>query len=147
MLVGMVVAAMQGIVASDWHTLAWTPVVLVCASIASVLGSLLTPPDDEETLANFYRTVRPWGFWKPVHDRVVREEPRFEKNRNFWRDMLNILVGIVWQFQLVIIPLFLILQRWQALWISIGVFVITSAFLKVSWYDRLDREPQPAADR
>jgi len=143
MLAGMVVAACQPLLAPDWHTLAWSPVVVAAATAASVLASLLTRPDDAGTLESFYRNVRPWGFWGPVHARIVSAEPGFEKNRDFWRDSLNVLVAIVWQFQLVTIPLFLILQRWQSLWICVAILVVTTLLLKRGWYDRLERGDEP----
>jgi len=139
MLVGMLVAASQPAFAPEWHPLWWTPVVMAAGTVASVLGSLLTPADDEETLKSFYRSVRPWGLWGHIHELVVRDDPSFQKNRDFWRDLSNIAVAIVWQFQLVLVPLFLVFQRWQALWIGMAVFVVTSIYLKHRWYDRLER--------
>jgi Na+/proline symporter len=143
MLVGMLVAASQPAFAPEWHPLWWTPVVMAAGTVASVVGSLLTPADDESTLKSFYRSVRPWGFWGPIHEVVIRDDPSFQKNRDFWRDLSNIAVAIVWQFQLVLIPLFLIFQRWQALWIGIAVFVITSIFLKYRWYNHLEPGSSP----
>ena len=53
---------------------------------------------------SFYRTVRPWGFWKPVHDKVVAIDPSFQPNRNFRRDMVNVVVGTIWQTRCVPCP-------------------------------------------
>jgi SSS family solute:Na+ symporter len=145
MLVGMLVAAAQPAFAPEWHPLWWTPVVMAAGTVASVLGSLLTPADDEATLKSFYRSVRPWGFWDHIHDLVLRDDPSFQKNRGFWSDMSNVAVAIVWQFQLVLIPLFLIFQRWQGLWIGIAVFVAASIYLKYRWYDRLKADASPPA--
>jgi SSS family solute:Na+ symporter len=138
MLAGMLVAGAQTLLAPEWHTLAWFPVVLVAATLASVLGSYASEPDDAETLKSFYRNVRPWGLWRPVYEQVVAEDSRFEQNRNIWRDTFNVVIAIVWQFQLVTIPLFLVFQRWAALWVCIGILAVTTVVLKYSWYDRLE---------
>ena len=47
------------------------PLILGLSMAASVIGSLLTPPESEETLLDFYRSVRPWGFWGPVRRKAL----------------------------------------------------------------------------
>ena len=71
------------------------PIILVVSTLGSIAGSLLTPPDDEEVLKSFYRTVRPWGLWGPVHDLVVQDDPGFRTDADFKRDASNIGVGLV----------------------------------------------------
>jgi Na+/proline symporter len=145
MLAGMGVAMSQELVAPNLHTLEFFPVILAASALASVVGSLAAKPDDDQILQEFYRRVRPWGFWRPVHQKVVTADPSFESSSCFWRDAVNTLVAIVWQFQMVTIPLFLIFQRWMELWICIAILIVTSVFLKFAWYDRLEREPRTAA--
>lgn len=116
------------------------PIIAFISAAASIITSLLTKPDDEETLKNFYRTVRPWGFWKPIHKKVVAEHPEFLENRNFKRDMTNVAVGIVWQMPLAVIPIFLVIREYKAMWISIAVLLVTSIFLKKNWYDKLETD-------
>ncbi len=116
------------------------PLILLLSAVASVGASLLTEPDDEETLKSFYRSVRPWGFWKPIHKKVVAEHPDFVGNKNFRRDMLNIGVGITWQFSLVLFPIYLLVFNFSAMWVVISVAVVTTVFLKKNWYDKLEVE-------
>ncbi len=116
------------------------PLILLLSAVASVGASLLTEPDDEETLKSFYRSVRPWGFWKPIHEKVVAEHPDFVGNKNFRRDMLNIGVGITWQFSLVLFPIYLLVFNFSAMWVVISVAVVTTVFLKKNWYDKLEVE-------
>jgi hypothetical protein len=51
--------------------------------------------------------------------------------------MFNIAVGLVWQTSLVTAPIYLVIQHWTELWISLAVCAVTSLILKFSWYDRL----------
>ncbi len=125
--------------------LALFPILLVLSTAASIIVSLLTPPDDETTLKSFYKNVRPWGFWGPIYRKVVAEDPTFSRNTAFLRDMVNVAVGIVWQLPLAIIPIYLLIGEYRAMWISIAVLVATSVFLKFNWYDKL--EPDDMADR
>jgi Na+/proline symporter len=122
------------------------PFILFISTLACLVGSLMTEPEDPELLKRFYRQVRPWGFWQPVHELVVREEPNFEKNRDFARDMVNCAVGTVWQLMLVTTPLYLVFRNMTGFWISVLVLLSTSIFLKVFWYDHLEAEARGEAE-
>jgi solute:Na+ symporter, SSS family len=111
--------------------------ILAISLATSILVCLLTPPESDEVLKRFYRTVRPWGFWGPVYEKCRAEHPNFQKNRDFPRDLFNIVVGLVWQTSLVTSPIYLVLQHWTELWISLGVCAVTSLILKFTWYDKL----------
>ncbi len=114
------------------------PIILAVSGTACVLGSLLSKPEDDETLIRFYAQVRPWGWWGPVHAKAVAQDPSFRKNKNFGRDMLNCLVAIAGQFTLVTIPLYLVFGNMRGVWISVLVLLVTAGVLKVTWYGRLE---------
>jgi solute:Na+ symporter, SSS family len=111
--------------------------ILAVSFTASVAVCLWTKPEDDEVLKSFYRKVRPWGAWEPIYDKCRTEDARFEKNREFGRDAFNIAVGLIWQTSLVTAPVYLAIQHWAELWISLGVCLATSLILKRTWYDRL----------
>ena len=118
------------------------PIILVISLVGCVAGSLLTEPDPPEVLKDFYLKVRPWGFWKPVHEAVVAAHPEIQANKDFGRDFVNILVGIAWQTGLVATGIFLVIEDFDALAISVGVVLVTAAILKVNWYDKLKDYPE-----
>lgn len=120
------------------YNIAMFPVILGVSTLASVVVSLLTKPDDEEVLKSFYRRVRPWGFWKPVLEMVRKDEPDFQANTAFKRDAVNVVVGIIWQLNFYLIPMYLVLQMFRQMWISAAVLAVTSVFLKKNWYDKLE---------
>jgi solute:Na+ symporter, SSS family len=117
------------------------PIILAVSLVGCIAGSLLTEPDDEEVLKNFYLRVRPWGFWRPIHEKVAREHPGLRENRSFSRDMFNVAIGIVWQTSLTATGILLVLQDFAALAVCAGLVVVTSAILKVNWYDRMEDYP------
>jgi putative copper export protein len=86
---------------------------------------------------DFYRRVRPWGFWGPVLKKVLAEDPGFKRNTDFWRDMFNIVIGIAWQISLIALPLYVVIQQFGRAAITLGVTLGTSAILKLTWYDHL----------
>jgi SSS family solute:Na+ symporter len=114
------------------------PIIFLISIIGCVVGTLLTKPESDEVLMKFYHNVRPWGFWKPVYERVVKIDPQFVANKNFKRDMSNILVGIAWQITLMAAPVFLVLREFPSLVICIAVLVLTSVVLKFNWWDKLE---------
>ena len=129
--------------------------ILAVSFAASILVCLSTEPEDLKVLKSFYRTVRPWGWWQPVYEACRAEDPRFEKNKDFARDMFNLAIGLVWQTSLVTSPIYLVIQHWKEMWISLAVCAITSLILKLTWYDKLgpgemylvDAEAREPADK
>ncbi len=116
------------------------PFILVVSTIACILGSLLTNPDDEKVLKKFYSQVKPWGFWKPIHDKVVKENPDFQRNKDFKRDMVNIIIGIIWQTCLVALPIYIIIKEQVPVITAFIILLITSIILKKNWLDKLKNE-------
>jgi hypothetical protein len=87
---------------------------------------------------DFFRRVRPWGFWGPVLKKVLAEDPGFQRNTDFFRDIFNIAVGIVWQISLVALPLYIVIQEFDRAALALGVILVTSLILKFTWYDHLN---------
>ncbi|MCP3930063.1 MAG: Na+:solute symporter [Bacteroidetes bacterium] len=114
------------------------PIILLFSLIGCLLGSYMTPPNDDEVLKSFYIQVRPWGFWKPVYEKIIAEDPDFERNKDFWKDMWNIFVGIIWQTCLVAVPVYIIIGEYSSMWIGFGILLVTSFLLKIFWWDKLE---------
>jgi Na+/proline symporter len=112
-------------------------VIIALSSLAAVIGTLQTKAEDMECLKKFYKNVRPWGFWGPVHDEVAKDDPGFTKNPNFKRDMFNILVGIVLQTSLVALPIFFVIKEFYSVAITLAVVLFTALILWQTWYKNL----------
>jgi Na+/proline symporter len=113
------------------------PLVLAISLVGCLVGTLLTKPADEEVLKDFYRRVRPWGFWEPILAKVRAENPAFERNKDFWRDMFNVVVGIVWQVSLVALPIYLVIRKSNSALVTGAIIAVTSIVLKFTWYNHL----------
>ncbi len=114
------------------------PIIFSISALGSFLGCLLTKAEDEEVLIKFYRNVRPWGFWKPIYQKIKQTEPDFKRNDNFGRDMFNSLTGIIWQMGLTVAPIFLVIREYTFMWLAFGTIAVTSVILKFNWFDRLE---------
>ena len=125
---------------SGLPTFASFGIILGLSTLGCVLGSLLTKPEEMDVLKKFYKQVRPWGWWGPVHKAVLNDDPTFRRNTGFRRDAFNCVVAIIWQIPLWTIPVYFIFRSWKALWISIAVLVLTSVVLKFNWFDKLEKD-------
>jgi SSS family solute:Na+ symporter len=114
------------------------PILFLLSIVGCLAGTLLTPPTDVETLKQFYRTVRPWGLWKPIHELVVGEDPDFKANKRFGIDMLNVSLGILGQLCLTLLPMYLVLMKKGPLGIVLAIFVVIVIILKKTWWNRLE---------
>ncbi len=137
MLAGVVAAVGVPVLLPELPALYAFPLILVFSAATAVIVCLLTPPENEKVLDSFYLTVRPWGFWRPVHRRLVARYPDLARNNHFRRDMANCAVGIVWQTSIVLLPIYLVLRELISLVAALAVVAITSVILKMSWYDHL----------
>jgi len=104
-------------------------VILTVSFAALILVCLWTKPEADEVLKSFYRNVPPWGFWGPIDEKCRLEDPSLEKNRDFGRDVFNILVGLIWQTSPVTTPIYLVIQHWREMWVSLAVCAVTSLIL------------------
>lgn len=138
MMMGIAAALFFPVVFPALSPLNAFPFILILSSLGCILGSLLTDPTDEKVLKSFYRSVRPWGFWKPIHEKVMQENPQFKKNKNFKRDMFNVFIGIIWQTSLIALPIYLVIQEKINVAIAVAVILISSSILKKCWYDKLE---------
>jgi len=78
---------------------------------------------------------------------MKQRDPSFEANQDFWRDMFNIAVGIVWQISLVPLPIYIVIKNYTAAGVTLAVIAVTSVILKFSWYDHLNKEEELRSGR
>lgn len=152
MLAGLIIATLQYILIQNkdnleggtlLHDLAdipaiyLFPIIFSFSLLGSFLGTFLTKPTDMKTLKSFYKNVHPWGFWKPVRDNFMSE--KVEKNNQFWLDISNCVIGIIWQSSMILLPIFLVVRDYNKMWMSVAVFVVTAIILKFTWLDKVKK--------
>ncbi|MCB4797906.1 sodium:solute symporter family protein [Neotamlana laminarinivorans] len=113
------------------------PIIFVVSLLGSFLGTLFTPATNMQTLKSFYKNVKPWGFWGPVFKALKSEDETFEKNTSFLSDMLNCVVGIVWQSSMILLPIYFMIRDYPKMWMAFIVFIITTVILKFTWLDKV----------
>jgi Na+/proline symporter len=116
----------------------WWPLLFVLSLAGCIIGTFAAPPTDTDVLKSFYKNVRPWGFWKPIHELVVIDDPSFVGNKRFKLDMFNVVIGIIGQLCFTLLPMYFILRMQTPLWITIGAIVIVVLILKRTWWNKLE---------
>ncbi|MCW3089759.1 MAG: sodium-dependent mannose transporter [Ferruginibacter sp.] len=116
----------------------WWPLLFVLSLAGCIAGTYAAPPTEMPVLKSFYKTVRPWGFWKPVHDLVVLDHPGFVGNKRFKLDMFNVVIGIIGQLCFTLLPMYFILKMQTPLYITIGVIIVIVLILKKTWWNKLE---------
>ena len=140
MTAGIVTAIIMKFIVPDHMVLYFFPVLFGVSLIGCIVGTYSASPTNEETLMEFYIRVRPWGFWKPIEEKVVAKYPQVKGNRNFNRDMFNVAIGIIWQCCLTIVPMYLVVRGKAGLAIFVALLAITTYILWRNWYKPLSRE-------
>ena len=137
MLVG-IIGAMAMRYITTGLPLYWWPLLFVLSLAGCIIGTYAAPPANEGVLKSFYKTVRPWGFWKPIHQLVVADDPAFVGNKRFKLDMFNVVLGIIGQLCLTILPMYLILSMHLPLFVTLGILAVIILILKRTWWNKLE---------
>ena len=114
------------------------PLLFMISIAGCIIGTYTAPPTDTAVLKDFYTTVKPWGFWKPIQDKVMAENPSFIPNKRFGLDMFNVVLGIIAQLCLTILPMYLVLWMKLPLLITVIILSIIIIILKRTWWNKLE---------
>jgi Na+/proline symporter len=113
------------------------PLIFGMSILGCLLGTYLSKPTDMEVLKSFYSNVRPWGFWGPVYKELKAEDQSFQKNNDFYLDMMNCVIGIIWQSSMILLPIYFIIRDYPKAGVALVVFLVTTTILKFTWLDRV----------
>ncbi|HEY2722972.1 MAG TPA: sodium:solute symporter family protein [Chitinophagaceae bacterium] len=116
----------------------WWPLIFLLSLIGCFVGTFVAPATNIQVLKKFYSTVRPWGFWQPVHAMVMAEDPGFQPNKRFKLDMFNVVLGIIAQCCLTILPMYVVLWLKLPLLVTILILFVIVIILKRTWWNKLE---------
>ena len=113
---------------------------LICAAslIASIAVSLVTRATDDEILVSFYKSVRPFGLWKPIAAKAGLSRQELScKSESMSRTIVNVLLAMLAITGLYLFPMYLV-GHWylySALWLVLAIAAVVA--LKYTWYQFL----------
>ncbi|MCA9236372.1 MAG: hypothetical protein KDA44_12940 [Planctomycetales bacterium] len=114
------------------------PALCAISLVASIAGTLLAKPTDERILVDFYRNIRPFGFWGPVRKNCgLAAEQLADPAESAGLGMTNLLLSAFAIFAAYIAPMYLVGHwHWHALaWGAVAVATIIA--LRFTWYANL----------
>ena len=114
------------------------PIIFLFSLLGCIIGTFIEPLPNREMIKQFYKQTRPWGFWGPIRQEVMLEDPDFVPNMDFKKDCFNIVVGIIWQMAQVVIPIYFMLRENTEMIIWCAVLILTSVLLKKYWWNKLE---------
>jgi len=113
---------------------------LICAAslIASIAVSLATRATDDEILVSFYKSVRPFGLWKPIAAKAGLSRQELScKSESMSRTIVNVLLAMLAITGLYLFPMYLV-GHWylySAFWFALAIVAVVA--LKYTWYEFL----------
>jgi Na+/proline symporter len=137
MVAGIIPAMVFPMIFHSTLELYYFPLILLISILGCIAGTYSSKPTDENVLKDFYKNVRPWGFWEPIKQKVKAEDPSFEENKFFYKDMFNVAIGIIAQTALVALPIYLVIKEITPMIITIIITVICFIILKKTWWNSL----------
>lgn len=124
----------------------WQFVIMTSLSFAGVVFvSLLTPETPKNVLDHFYKTTRPFGFWKPFWSDLKSDE-KVAWAREHRNDIISTVVALGWQISFLLLPMQFLTRNAQGFWTTLPVFSITCFGLYWFWWRNLPSADEEIAD-
>jgi SSS family solute:Na+ symporter len=117
----------------DPESRVWQPTLLLLGIglIGSIVVALLTPPESEETLRNFYLKVRPPGAWGKMRKKLAAEgliDLQQQRRELYW-DLAASTFGVIFCFTMTYSLFMSVMLRWQeAAWFAITALVTGAGY-------------------
>lgn len=138
--VGTICGVVAAIISAIWF--AHLPVYisffifLTLSIVVSVGASLLTPPTEMDTLVDFYRRIRPPGFWGPVKKVVLAKNPDTPMD-SFSRDLACLGVIMIGLHSLYAASCYACTKVWSSFATTCAIVVLCTFILYFLWYKNL----------
>ncbi len=117
------------------------PSICAVSLFASIVASLATQSTDPDILTSFYKSVRPFGLWRPIAIKVeLSAEESSSKSESLQRTILNIVLAMVAITSMYLFPMYLVGHWYLYSGICLLLAVASVIALKYTWYKFL---PEP----
>ncbi len=118
------------------------PLIVTSSALICVLGSLLTRPVSQALLCEFYRSVRPFGLWKPIKTLALRTGSfsTGQAPTDFGRTALNTGLGMSAILAFYLFPMYLVGHAYAqaGIWASVGGVSVLA--MRFTWYTQLGKD-------
>ncbi|MFP4548512.1 MAG: sodium:solute symporter family transporter [Fidelibacterota bacterium] len=136
---GMIAAIVQKLVFPDFPDYVSFLFTSGISLIATIAGTYLTKPTDDEVLFNFYKKTRPFGFWHRVRKQIPAEKMD-QINAENKRDIIAVIFAVPWQLTMFLTVMMVIMGRWDLFGLLLLTFLLLSGGLYYFWFRHLSTE-------
>jgi hypothetical protein len=140
---GGIVFSLAALIFDDLPDYYGFPLIVLASLLMSVLGALATQPVRREVLISFYRSIRPFGLWKPIQENAgLSIQELSKKSENAVRTVINVILGMIAIVAAYLFPMYLV-GHWYTQAICLFILgVIAAIILKFTWYNHLPQSPE-----
>ena len=118
----------------------YTYITLAVSLGASVAGSLLSRPLDDDVTLGFYCKVRPFGLWGPACRKAREAGMQMATALSFPIVCVNVVLGLVASFSLFMAPVFFLGHWIFEGAVCSGTFAVSCCALYFTWYRTLPED-------
>lgn len=134
---GMIASIVQRLVWPDWPEKTQFMFTIGVGLVASVVSTYLTKPTDPEVLKNYYRKIRPFGFWSDLKN-TLSEQERFRAKSENRNDLISLPFAFFWQVTILLLPMQLLTGSYRSFAITFVIFIVSLVGLYFFWFRKLD---------
>ncbi len=136
---GLSAAVLQRIIAPALDPRLTFLLTVAFGFIGSVIGTFISPQTSNDVLQSFYKTTRPFGFWKPMKKLLTEQETKIMKKEHR-NDLLALPFTICWHISWLIWPMMLLIHNYKGFAGVAAVCLTGLAGMYVFWYRNLPKE-------
>ena len=116
------------------------PALCAISLIAALIGTYAGRPTDDAVLLEFYRNVRPFGWWGPIRERAGLSATELsDPGESVTYAVINVLLACLAIFGAYVSPMYLV-GHWHASALAWAAASIAAMIvLKFTWYDHLPK--------
>lgn len=104
--------------------------------VSGVIATFVTAPIKKEVIEAFYRKTRPFGWWPRARKCLSPEEMAPIRRENML-DLISIPFAVAFFFFLFVCPMYLIIRKWNMVFLTLMISVVCGVILYFTWYKNL----------
>ena len=132
-LTGLTAAVIQRILFGDINVFVSFVLLTLISLIASVVGTYLAKPTSEEDLEHFYKTTRPFGFWKP-YEKYLSSDLLNSTRKEHRKDIIAVPFAMLWYITLLLLPMQIITLNFnKEFWGTVILFIVSLVIFYKIW--------------
>jgi solute:Na+ symporter, SSS family len=123
---------------TDMSELQYFPILAGVSLVSCLIASYLFPAAPTETLKDYYRKVRPFGWWGPVRQMLAKDGENPARPNRDRLDLHSAFVGMVFFAAFYIFMVDIVVHNWgRALWLLL-ICILSGVVLYFIWWRRLE---------